>query len=176
MKEFLHGLFYLILRIIMNIPFNNIRIAYLRILGAKIGSHVFIGRKCDIRKPRNIIIGDHVVINPKVLLDGRGGILRIGSNVDIALESIIWTESHDPHDDYHKTVNMASTIEDYVWIGCRAMIMPGINIGRGAVIAAGTIVTKNVEAMNIVAGVPAKIVSERRSSLKYQKNFCPYFL
>lgn len=160
----------------MTIPFNNIRIGFLRIVGAQIGAHVFVGRNCDIRKPKNIRIGNHTVINPKVLLDGRGGLLRIGNNVDIALESIIWTESHDPHDDNHKTINYSTTIEDYCWIGCRAMIMPGVVVGYGSVVAAGSIVTKQVDAKSIVAGIPAKFISRRRSNLKYTKNFCPFFL
>lgn len=159
----------------MNIPFNVVRLMVLRMCGAKIGRKVYIGRKCDIRKPQNLIIGNNVVINPRVLLDGRGGKLTIGNNVDIALESIIWTESHDPHDDFHTTINMPTTIEDYCWIGCRSMVMPGVTIGRGSVVAAGAIVIKNVDSMTIVGGIPAKNIGVRRSSLKYNKNHIPYF-
>lgn len=160
----------------MNIPFNILRINILRILGAKIGKKVFIGRKCDIRKPSNISIGNNSIINPKVILDGRGGELRIGENVDIALESILWTESHDPHDDFHKTIDKPTYIEDYCWIGCRAMVMPGITIGRGSVVAAGSIVTKSIPSMVIVGGIPATKIGDRKSALKYTKNHCPYFL
>jgi maltose O-acetyltransferase len=53
------------------------------------------------------------------------------------------------------------TIEDHVWIGSRAMILPGVTVGRGAVVAAGSVVTKDVAPMTVVAGVPAKPVAER---------------
>ena len=174
-RPFLQGLFYLVLRGVMSLPFNNVRIAYLRIVGATIGRNVFIGRRCEIKQPRNLVIGNHTVINPRVLLDARGGTLKIGDNVDIALESILWTETHDPQDDYHKTINLPTTVEDYCWIGCRSMIMPGVKIEYGAVIAAGAIVTKDVAAKTIVAGVPAKQIGIRTSALKYLKNYCPYF-
>ena len=108
-------------------------------------------------------------------MDGRGGKLTIGNNVDIAQEVNIWTLSHDPHDDYHSVWGKEVIIEDYVWIASRATIMPGIRIGRGAVVAAGSIVTKDVPAMAIVAGSPAKIVGERKSNLKYRLDWQPWF-
>lgn len=55
------------------------------------------------------------------------------------------------------------TIEDYVFVGSRAMILPGVTIGRGAVVTAGAIVTKDVAPMSVVAGVPAKTVAQRDS-------------
>jgi len=159
----------------MIIPFNNVRKTFLRIFGAQIGRQVYLGYGCEIRKPRNLIIGNNVVINPKCLIDCRGGALVIGNNVDIAQESIIWTESHDPHDAFHKLINASTTIEDYCWVGCRSMIMPGVTLGYGSVVAAGSIVTKNVGAKEIVGGIPARLISMRRSELKYILRYSPYF-
>lgn len=115
------------------------------------------------------------MINSKVRLDGRGGKVIIGNNVDIATESCIWTLEHDPNSDYHKTRGGSVVIEDYVWIASRAIILPNITIGNGAVIATGAIVTKDVPAMAIVAGVPAKVIGYRKSKLKYKLDYKPIF-
>jgi maltose O-acetyltransferase len=58
-------------------------------------------------------------------------------------------------------------IEDYSWISCRTIILPGVRIGYGSVVCAGAVVTKNVEPYSIVAGVPAKKIGERIKNLDY---------
>jgi acetyltransferase-like isoleucine patch superfamily enzyme len=131
-------------------------------------------RFVEIRNGRNISIGSHTVINQRVLLDGRGGKLTIGENVDIAQDTNIWTLGHDPHGDYHESKGGNVTIEDYVWIASRVTILPNIIIGRGAVVAANSVVTKSVPAMAIVAGSPAKIVGTRKSKLLYNLDYRPW--
>jgi maltose O-acetyltransferase len=116
-----------------------------------------------------------VILNSGVLLDGRGGKLVLGDNVDIAQEVAIWTLGHDPHDDHHATRGGDVRIDDYAWIGHRSIVMPGVHVGRGAVVAAGAVVTKDVPPLSIVAGVPAKRIGERRSSLKYRNHHRPWF-
>jgi maltose O-acetyltransferase len=120
----------------------------------------------DIRRPEGLKIGANVVVNNKVLLDGRGGLV-IGNNVDIAEETIIWTAQHDYNDDYHKYITAKVEIADYVWLASRAMVLPGVFIGKGAVIAACSVVTKDVNAMDVVAGIPAKVIGKRKSNLMY---------
>jgi maltose O-acetyltransferase len=82
---------------------------------------------------------------------------------------------HDVHDDFHCDKRAPVTIEDYVWIGHRAIIMPGVTLGRGAVVAAGAVVTKSVPPMSIVAGVPARVIGQRKSALSYTKFHRPWF-
>ena len=129
----------------------------------------------EIRNGKNIFVGDHSVINKRVLLDGRGGKLIIGDNVDVGQETNIWTLEHDVHDDFHKTVGANVIIEDFVWIASRVTILPGVRIGRGAVIATGAVVTKDVPSMAISAGIPAKIIGTRKSKLKYNLYSKPWF-
>lgn len=62
-------------------------------------------------------------------------------------------------------------IDDYAWVSTNAMIMPGVTIGEGAVVAAGAVVTRNVEPYAIVGGVPAKKIGERNKDLDYTPNF-----
>ena len=66
-------------------------------------------------------------------------------------------------------------IDDYVWIASRVTILPGVHIGRGAVVASGAIVTKDVPECAIVGGVPARIIGERKSKLHYNLKYKPLF-
>ncbi|MEX0895698.1 MAG: acyltransferase, partial [Patescibacteria group bacterium] len=120
--------------------------------------------------PRHITIGQDSIIGEKASLDGRkqlpnsqGG-LSIGDHVDIASDVMIWTSEHDITDPQMKAVEEKVVIEEYVFIGPRSIILPGVKIGRGAVIAAGAVVTKDVPERAIMAGVPAKQLSERPES------------
>jgi len=129
----------------------------------------------EFRKPKNIFIGHNCVINKKVLLDGRGGQIKIGNNVDIGQETNIWTLEHDVNDEYHKSIGADVIIEDYVWIASRVTILPGVKIGKGAVIACGAVVTKNVNSYEIVGGIPAKKIGNRNQNLEYKLNYNPIF-
>lgn len=168
MKEFLSGLFHYISEFIMSIPFHAIRNIYLgSILGAY-SKDSRISRNVDIRSPKRISIGKHTSINKNVVLDGRGGFLRIGDNVDIAQDSKIWTLQHDYNSPYYEAKGGNTCIEDYVWIASGATILPGITVGKGSVIATGAIVTRNVEPYSIMAGIPAKKIGERNRDLRYK--------
>lgn len=140
-----------------------------------IGKNSNLLRNIKINNPSNIIIGENCVINSCSLLDGRGSKIVIGNNVDIAREVNIWTLEHDPHDDFHKTKGGNVIIEDYVWIASRVTILPGVRIGKGAVIAAGSIVTKDIPPMTIVGGIPAKIIGTGKSKLSYNLYYEPLF-
>ena len=95
-----------------------------------------------------------------------GGI--IGNNVDIAQETNIWTEQHDYNSPTYKPVCKEVIIEDYVWLASRVTVLPGVHIGRGAVVASGAVVTKDVSPLAIVAGVPAIIIGYRKEeALQY---------
>jgi acetyltransferase-like isoleucine patch superfamily enzyme len=141
----------------------------------KLGNQTYFLIGVKLRNGKNIAIGNNCVVNSNVLLDGRGGNLKVGDNVDIAQETNIWTLSHIPNDDFHGTKGLDVTINDYVWIGSRVTILPGVTIGKGAIIAAGSIVTKDVDSLSIVGGVPAKKIGKRKNKLKYTLNYKPLF-
>lgn len=176
MKNFIKSIVYkIILPICMAFPSYNVRHYFMKLLKMKIGKKTNILRNISVNVPENVMIGNNCVINPYVLLDGRGGKIIIGNNVDIARETNIWTLEHDPNDDLHKTKGGDVIIEDYVWIASRVTILPNVKIGKGAVIASGAIVTKDVPSMAIVGGVPAKVIGYRKNKLKYKLYYRPLF-
>jgi acetyltransferase-like isoleucine patch superfamily enzyme len=115
--------------------------------------------------PYRVSIGRHTTLNEGVLLNGYGG-LTIGDGVRIGPRTIIISSDHafaDPDRPIHQqgVVAAATTVEDDVWIGCHVTILKGVRVGRGAVLAAGAVVTKDVAPFTIVGGVPAKVIGRR---------------
>ena len=158
----------------MSIPSRRVRLWYIKRAGVCFGSQTSFLRGVEFKSPSNIKIGNNCVINPRTLLDGRGTLV-IGNNVDIARETNIWTMQHDVNDPNHSAVCAPVIIEDYVWIASRVTILPGVRIGRGAVIATGSVVTHDVPGMAIVAGVPAKTIGIRKNPLNYNLSFAPKY-
>lgn len=109
-------------------------------------------------------MGDRVSIGPFVQMWAHGGV-RIGSDVMIAAHAVITTSTHDltvsPMNSVRKSAEIV--IEDDVWIGSGAMIMPGVTLGSGSVVGAGAVVTRSVPPMAIVVGVPARILRFRNA-------------
>lgn len=148
---------------------KHLRAFILRKMGSKIAKGVSIYRNCYIWEGSNLEIGSGSTIGFKVHLDDRMGI-KIGENVTIASEVMIWTLHHDYNDIHFKGIGGSVVIEDYAWICSRAIILPGVIIGQGAVIASGAVVTKDVAPWSVVGGIPAKKISEREMK---QYNYIP---
>ena len=87
----------------------------------------------------------------------------IGNHVDIASSVMIYNSEHDLEKADFSARTEPVKIEDYVFIGPRAIILPGVKIGKGAVVAAGAVVTEDVPDFAIVGGVPAKVIGERKN-------------
>lgn len=148
------------------IPVWFIRRFYLRILGMKIGKKTEINMALCVMAPFRIRIGNNTHINQGCLLDGRG-IIEIKNNVSISHRVTILTGSHDIHSETFQAIFAPVTIDDYVWIGANATILQGVNIGKGSIVAAGAVVTKDIPPFSIVGGIPAKIIGEREKKLNY---------
>jgi acetyltransferase-like isoleucine patch superfamily enzyme len=168
-KRWLSGLTkYIFREWIMYTPSRKIRTFFIKKFSPHIGENVYFCMGIDFRgKGNNIKIGNNSFINKNVVLDGRFGNLTIGSNVDIGQETNIWTTEHDPNDDNHEARGADVIIGDHVWIATRVTILPGVRIGRGAVIGSNSVVTKDVPELAIVGGVPAKIIGTRKNNLTY---------
>jgi O-antigen/teichoic acid export membrane protein/acetyltransferase-like isoleucine patch superfamily enzyme len=110
---------------------------------------------------RRVSIGNGTVINQKCLIYTSSGLI-IGNHVSISAEVALITGTHNINDPNFTSDYRPIVIDDYVWIGTRAMILQGVTIGQGAVVMAGAVVTHDVEPFSIVGGVPAKPIAERR--------------
>jgi acetyltransferase-like isoleucine patch superfamily enzyme len=162
---------YICNRWIASIPSHTIRLWYYRtVMQYNIGAKTAILMDCTFDCTRSFAIGKNSVINGKCRLDNKSNI-TIGSNVSISQEVMILSADHDPNSPEFSSRENSVVIDDYVWIGTRAMIMPGVNIGRGAVVAAGAVVTKSIAPFEIVAGVPARVIKQRESELYYQLSY-----
>jgi len=142
------------------VPLHSVRTFFYKWSGIRIGEGSSIHMRLRVYDPRNISIGNDSIIGERVVLDGRAP-LHIGNHVDIATGAMIFNSEHDVHSDDFHAIEATNTIEDYVFIGPNAIILPGITLGRGAVIAAGAVVTKSVPPLSIVGGVPAKEIGQR---------------
>ncbi len=116
----------------------------------------------------NISIGEHCKILDGAHIDGSGGI-SIGKGTIIAPLCTILTSNHfydEDHLEYlpydHRMIKKPVSIGDYCWIGRNVMIMPGVKIGDGCVIAAGSIVVKDIPSYSVAGGNPARIIKNRK--------------
>lgn len=146
--------------IISHFPSVRLRWKALKWVGVKMGRDVRFYPGFEIRSPQQVEIADGVTVGPKVLLDGRKG-LKIGKGSTIAYEAIIWTLNHDYNDINFCTKGAPTTIGEHCWICCRSVILPGVTIGDGAIVASGAVVTKDVPPYTVVGGIPAKVIGKR---------------
>lgn len=157
--------------IIAHVPSHSIRLFYYRkAMGFEIGKGSTIYMNCRFDSTKGLEIGIDSVINGGCRIDTRGSV-KIGSNVSISEDVVILTADHDELFDITEARDKKVTIEDYVWVGTRAMILPGTNIAFGAVVAASATVTKDVATCNVVAGIPAKFIKMRADKFDYSAKY-----
>lgn len=153
--------------IVPHLPIWSLRRKALSIIGTFIGKETYIDRHCHIMSPNKLKVGNFTHINRMTTLDARGG-LTIGDSVSVSHGVMIMSGSHDFNSRQFLVRFLPITIEDYVWIGCGAIILQNVTIGKGAVVAAGAVVTKDVPPYSVVGGIPAKIIGHRSEDLDYK--------
>ena len=118
-------------------------------------------------------IGDSTVINQSCRIDNRGSLV-VGNNVSISAGCTILTADHDIRSNEFAYRERGVIIEDDAFLGTGCIVLPGVTVERGAVVAAGAVVSRNVAALTIVAGNPARVVGLRPSSaLGYKLKYFP---
>jgi acetyltransferase-like isoleucine patch superfamily enzyme len=151
----------MILRWVSHIPSHSVRKIFYIFSGIKLPWDSTIHMWASFFNPANIQIGHDTIIGDHCFLDGRAP-LKIGHHVDIASQVLIYNNEHNVNSpDFGNSFGQV-TVGDYVFIGPRSIILPGITIGTGAVVAAGAVVTKNIPDFEIWGGVPAKKISDRQ--------------
>ena len=152
---------------------NPFRKWYLRCFGIVIGKKSCIHRGCRFFHVGKFEIGNHSVINFGCYLDNRRGI-KIGNNVGIAHNTKIYTLGHNIDSPKFETKGAPVMIKDNAFIFSNAIIMPGVTIHEGAIVLAGSVVTRDVDAYTVVGGNPAKFVKERIREIDYKSSY-PYW-
>ena len=145
---------------------GNYRRSILIIRGANIALTSEIGKVIIDGPKRKLRIGSSSVLG-RVFIALHDHI-TIGANVSITDGVRLLTASHDPLDPHFSHIKREIVIEDYVWIGMGAIILPGVKLGTGCLVGAGSVVSKSVPPNAIVAGNPAKELTKKRcDNLKY---------
>ena len=158
------------------LPLGLLRHTYLKAYLKKFGEGTWVQRHCRFLNGRRVSFGQNCVVNFGCLFDGRVHDITLGDNVSIGPEASVLTLGHDAHSRTFEDSGGEVVIGDRAWIGFRAMILPGVRVGEGAVIAAGAVVTRDVPSFKIVAGNPAEIIGDRRSDLDYKLKYQPPLL
>jgi acetyltransferase-like isoleucine patch superfamily enzyme len=144
------------------------------LLSAKTDGRISIGKDCLIHAYAQLLshqgvikLGNRVTVNPYCILYGHGG-LEIGNNVLIASHTTFIPANHQFEDTQRPIRDQGETckgikLEDDIWIGTHVTILDGVTIGQGAIVAAGSVVNKDVPPYAIVGGVPARVLKYRQT-------------
>lgn len=143
---------------------NSLRTALASRIFKKCGRHVWIKRGAYFGSGKDVVIGDNSQIGESARIAAD---TVIGKNVMMGLEVLVLSTVHAssrtdiPIIEQGYEPNRPVTIEDGAWIGGRAILLPGVTIGKNSIVAAGAVVTRNVPANVIVGGVPARVIRAR---------------
>ena len=162
--------------IVAHLPSRHLRHGYLRLWLGRFGAGSGVQLGCRFLNGRKVSLGANSVINFGTLIDGRHFAVTIGASVSIGPEAAILTLGHDPQSPAFADRGGEVRIGDRAWIAYRAIILPGVTIGEGAVVAAGAVVTGDVAPFAIVAGNPARQVGTRNPELDYRLDFRPWLI
>lgn len=157
---------------ITHVPSHWVRQRFLRAFGATIGTDTSIMMGTTVLGLNRLVIGNNCSIGFDCVLDSRGG-LTIDDDVVLASDVQIISGHHLVHSDDFAIKLAPIHIGHHAWVASRSTVLQGLTIGAGAVVGACSLVRDSVEDMGIVAGIPAKAVGQRVSTLDYHPIFRP---
>jgi len=143
------------------VPFSSLKVWILRKFGAEIGQGVRIKPGVRVKFPWRLTVGDHVWLGEDAWIDNLAPVL-IESHVCISQGVYLCTGNHDWKHPEFQLMTQPIQIQTGSWIAAKAIIGPGVTVGRGAVLALGSVAGSSLEPMMIYAGNPAKILKPRQ--------------
>ncbi len=167
-------LVYVTNHLISRVVFSKVRLVwYRRVMKFQIGAESSILTDFKVARRGNLRIGNNTVVNNGCRFDNRFRI-ELGNNVSVSYGTKIFTKGHDITCPDFSTNGDVVKLEDYSWICAEAILLPGVTVGKGAVVLTGAVVPKSVEAFAVVGGNPAAKVSERPQNQRYQLHWDPW--
>lgn len=154
------------------IPSRHLRKWFYQALGARIGKRSFPCRRVEVLFPKGLTLGDGVAVGWFAELDARGGI-AVGQDTNISSHAKLITGSHDIDDPDFTADFRPISIGHHCWIGTGAIILQGVSIGDGAVVAAGAVVVKDIPEYEVWGGIPARFIRKRSTNLQYKNSGAP---
>ncbi len=142
---------------------SGLKCAVLRAFGARIGRGVVIKPRVTITFPWKLTVGDHIWLGEECWLLNLAPI-AIESHVCVSQRAFLCTGNHDYKSPAFDLITKPIRVEAGAWIGAGALVGPGVTVGNHAVLAAGSVATKNLEPFGIYQGNPAALVKQREIS------------
>ena len=139
---------------------SSFRSRLLRLFGAKIGKGVYIKPGLRVKFPWYLEVGDHTWLGEDLWVDNLTQV-TIGPHCCISQGAYLCTGNHDWSAPDMKLFRRPIRCERGSWVGARSVVCPGVTLGSGAIAAAGSVVTKDIPAMEVHAGNPARFVRQR---------------
>lgn len=165
-----------LLELVGRVPSHSFRMTvYRHVFCIEVGVGSSIHRGARWYSASGVRIGAFSTVGNDAFLDGRYGI-EFGDNVTLGGDVSVFTAEHDPMNSGFAVSGAPVRIGSYAYIATRAIILPGVSVGEGAVVAAGAVVVKDVAPYTIVGGVPAREIGERSRELRYRGGFRMPFL
>ena len=141
-------------------PLHGWRSLVLRLFGAKLGRHCHIYPGARIWAPWNLICGDFASIADGASVYNPSPV-TLGPHAIVSQEAYLCGATHDYEDPDFPLTSAEIHIGEYAWICARATVQPGITVGNGAVLALGSVATRNLDPWTVYAGVPARRIKQR---------------
>jgi acetyltransferase-like isoleucine patch superfamily enzyme len=165
---------YVLNHLVNRIPLVSLRMRAYAALGVEFDerSSTQISLGVEMWSGHRLAMGARSTIGQRCYLDARAG-LRIDSDVSLSREAAVLTATHIPDDPEFNATLAPVHLERHSWIGMRALVLPGVRIGEGAVVAACAVVSSDVEPYTIVGGIPAKVIRTRHSPMSYRLDWRP---
>ncbi|QGF25164.1 acyltransferase [Raineyella fluvialis] len=158
-----------------HVPSHRVRNLAYRRAGMKLPTTSSIHWRAEFYAPESITIGEYCTIGDSCFLDGRSGLV-IGDSVNLGSHVTIFTREHDVQSSDFAETGAPVTIGDHAWVSSHAIILPGVTIGEGAVVAAGAVVPRDVPPFTIVGGNPARRIADRSTELTYRLGYAKRFV
>lgn len=146
-------------------PMNTWRLFWLKIFGATIYGKPFVHQRAIIQMPWNLTLHHRACLGDRSNAYSLGKI-EIGAHATVAQEAYLCTGTHAFNSSSMNLITKSIFVGDHAFIGLRSIIMPGVRIGKEAIVGAGSIVTKDVNDYEVVAGNPAKAITKRKYESK----------